>query len=359
MAPLTEWTLINDERGGQSAASGFQMEEPLAGAPARSLDEPERESPEEVLDAYSAAVTRVAERVGPSVVNIQVTHPSRRGPRGVVQGGGSGVIIAPDGYILTNSHVVHGAVALDVTLADGRELRAERVGEDPETDLSVVRVDAPGVTAAQMGDSSRLKVGQLVIAIGNPFGFQATVTAGVVSALGRTLRGVSGRAIEDIIQTDAALNPGNSGGPLVDSHGRVVGINTAVIQYAQGICFAIPVNTAIWIAGQLIRNGRVQRAYLGIKGESRPLHRRLVRLHELERPMGVEALEVTLGGPAAAAGMQTGDVILRLAGQPVSSVNDLHRILTRTAVGAVVPVQVLRGVERLELTVILGELPSE
>lgn len=347
MAPFVDYRLIAD------------LSEDPAGAPAERYSFEARDSDAEVLDAYSQAVTRVVERVGPSVVNIQVTHPSRRAPRGVIQAGGSGVIVTPDGYILTNSHVVHGAATLDVTLADGRELRAERVGEDPETDLAVIRVDAPGVRAAQMGDSSRLKVGQLVIAIGNPFGFQATVTAGVVSALGRTLRGMTGRAIEDIIQTDAALNPGNSGGPLVDSHGRVVGINTAVIQYAQGICFAIPINTAIWVAGQLIRHGRVQRAYLGIKGESRPLHRRLVRAHELEREAGVEALEVTPGGPAAAAGMRPGDIIVRLDGKPVSSISDLHRILTRAPIGATVPVQVLRGAERVDLTVTLGELPGE
>jgi S1-C subfamily serine protease len=319
----------------------------------------ELELPEEVLDAYSEAVMRVAERVGPSVVNIQVTHRTRRSPRGEVQGSGSGVIIAPDGYILTNSHVVHGAHALHVTLADGRELPAELVGEDPETDLAVVRIHAPDLVAARMGDSSRLKVGQLVIAIGNPFGFQATVTAGVVSALGRTLRGMSGRAIEEIIQTDAALNPGNSGGPLVDSHGRVVGINTAVIQYAQGICFALPVNMAIWVAGQLINHGRVHRAFLGIKGESRPLHRRLVRAHGLEREFGVEVLEVTKGGPAETAGMRLGDIIVRLNSTPVASVSDLHRVLTRASIGATVPAQVLRGTEREELTVVLGEIPQE
>jgi S1-C subfamily serine protease len=361
-AELIQYHERNDEPAGRSpdavaeCAGAPPGPLPVEPAPMAGLD---GELPEEVLDAYSAAVVQVAERVGPSVVNIQVTHRSRRGPRYEAQGGGSGVIIAPDGYIMTNSHVVHGAASLAVTLADGRELPAGLVGEDPETDIAVIRVDTTGLVAARLGDSSKLKAGQLVIAIGNPFGFQATVTAGVVSALGRTLRGMSGRAIEDIIQTDAALNPGNSGGPLVDSRGRVVGINTAIIQYAQGICFAIPINTAIWVAGQLISNGRVQRAYLGIKGESRPLHRRLVRAYGLEREAGVEALEVTPGGPAEAAGLRLGDIIVRLNGAPVASVTDLHRLLTRAAIGAVVAVQVLRGAELVELTVTLGEIPRE
>jgi S1-C subfamily serine protease len=353
MAPTAGLIRYNETDGEPIGGPPGAVVEP---APMAGLD---GDLPEEVLDAYSEAVVRVAERVGPSVVNIQVTHRSRRGPRYEAQGGGSGVIIAPDGYVMTNSHVVHRASALAVTLADGRELPAELVGEDPETDIAVIRVNAPGLVAARMGDSAKLKVGQLVIAIGNPFGFQATVTAGVVSAVGRTLQGMAGRAIEDIIQTDAALNPGNSGGPLVDSRGRVVGINTAIIQYAQGICFAIPINTAIWVAGQLITNGRVQRAYLGIKGESRPLHRRLVRAYGLEREAGVEALEVTPGGPAETAGLRLGDVIVRLSGTPVATVTDLHRLLTRAAIGAAVPVHVLRGTELVELTVTLGEIPRE
>ena len=322
------------------------------------------EEAEAFLDAYSAAVVAVAERVGPAVVNI---HSVRRGrartPHGLVPfetpGSGSGVVIAPDGYILTNSHVVHDAATLEVTLADGRTVPAQPVGDDPATDLAVIRVAAGGLPAAELGDSDGLRVGQLVIAIGNPYGFQATVTAGVVSALGLSLPSQSGRPIEGMIQTDAALNPGNSGGPLVDSRGRVVGINTAIIQGAQGLCFAVPVNTARWVAGLLINEGKVRRAYLGITGETRQFHVRIAREHGLPKPSGVGVIQVAPGGPAARAGIQERDVIVSLDGTPVASVEDLQRFLGRVPIGSTVRIGVLRRGGQQELTAVLEALPDE
>ncbi len=321
------------------------------------------EEAEALLDAYSLAVVTVAEKVGPAVVNISAVHRgTARTPRGLVPfeapGAGSGVIIAPDGYILTNSHVVHGAARLEVTLADGRSFPARLVGEDPATDLAVISVDVTGLPIAQLGDSDRLRVGQLVIAIGNPFGFQATVTAGVVSALGRSLRSQSGRLIENMIQTDTALNPGNSGGPLVDSRGRVVGVNTAIISGAQGICFAIPVNTARWVTGMLIKEGRVRRAYLGIAGEPRPLHLRVLRQQGLTQTTAIGVLQVVPSSPAERAGLKPGDLIVALDGTPMSSVDDVHRFLTHAPIGASVRVGVLRGGQRLELPAVLDAAPQ-
>jgi S1-C subfamily serine protease len=314
---------------------------------------------DEPLDAYSRAVVRAVEQVGPAVVNIHATkRVTAQTPRGPVpydaQGSGSGVIIAPDGYTLTNSHVVHGASRLEAALSDGRMLPAHVVGDDPTTDLAVIRIDASGLPSAQFGDSDRLRVGQLVIAIGNPLGFQTTVTAGVVSALGRSLRGESGRLIENVIQTDAALNPGNSGGPLVDSRGRVVGINTAIIQGAQGICFAIPVNTARWIAGILIKEGRVHRAFLGITAEPRPLPPRIAREHGLAKPIGIGVLQVSPGSPADLAGVQVGDVIVALDGAPVSTLDDILRYLSRAPTGATARVGVVRRGDRLDLNAVLS-----
>src|SRR5436305_1351727 len=245
---------------------------------------------EELLDAYSHAVVRASERVSPSVVHIESFHRARPGdPRRPREGrsGGSGFVFTTNGYILTNSHVVHGANRVEVTLGDGSRHPADLIGDDPETDLAVVRVKANDLTAAVLGDSRALRVGQLAIAIGHPFGFQVTVTAGVVGALGRTLRSQSGRLIDDVLQTDAALNPGNSGGPLVDSRGRVIGANTAIIPSAQAICFAVPVNTARFVAARLIRDGRVRRSYVGIGGQNVTLNRMLVRFHHLEHPTGV------------------------------------------------------------------------
>jgi S1-C subfamily serine protease len=318
------------------------------------------EEAEAVLDAYSAAVVAVADRVGPSVVNIAIEKDvAAQGPGGqrvyTVPGGGSGVVIAPDGYILSNSHVVHGAKHLEVTLADGRTLPARVIGDDPATDLAVIQTTAGGLPAARLGDSESLKPGQLVIAIGNPFGFQATVTAGVVSALGRSLRSSSGRLIEYVIQTDAALNPGNSGGPLVDSRGRVVGINTAIIQGAQGICFAVPVNTARWVAGLLINEGRVRRAFLGVTAESRPIHIRVAREHGLPSAMAVGVVAISEGSPAEAAGIAPRDVITHLGDTPLSGVDDLQRFLGRVEIGTTVPLRLLRRYVPIETQVKLKE----
>ncbi|MDQ5852223.1 MAG: trypsin-like peptidase domain-containing protein [Chloroflexota bacterium] len=338
--------------------SGVAIDGP---SPAGRLSQEEAEA---VLDAYSEAVVTVAEKVGPAVVNIAAIHRgTQRTPRGPVPfeapGAGSGVIITPDGYILTNSHVVLSATRLEVTLADGRTLPAQLVGADPATDLAVIRVDVTGLPSAQLGDSDRLRVGQLVIAIGNPLGFQATVTAGVVSAVGRSLRSQSGRLIENIIQTDAALNPGNSGGPLVDSRGQVVGINTAIIQGAQGICFAVPVNTARWVVGLLIKEGRVSRAFLGIAGEVRPLHARMVRQLGLSTRAGVGIVQVVPGSPAERAGLRPRDVILSLDDTPVSSSDEVHRFLTRARIGATVRVGILRDGQRLELPAVLATSPEQ
>lgn len=317
------------------------------------------EEAEAVLDAYSAAVVAVADRVSPSVVNISLEKDvTTRGPGGqrvyTVPGGGSGVIIAPDGYILSNSHVVHDARQLEVTLADGRTVPARLIGDDPATDLAVIQTTVDGLPTARLGDSDGLRPGQMVIAIGNPLGFQATVTAGVVSALGRSLRSSSGRLIENVIQTDAALNPGNSGGPLVDSRGRVVGINTAIIQGAQGICFAVPVNTARWVAGLLINEGRVRRAYLGVTAENRPIHVRVAREHGLPSPVAVGVVAVAEGSPAAAAGIAPRDVITHLGETPLSGVDDLQRYLGRAEIGATVPVRILRRYAPLAVDVTLA-----
>jgi S1-C subfamily serine protease len=317
-----------------------------------------------LLDAYSEAVTGVVERVGASVVHLAVMHQGQARTRdGTVPfergGAGSGVIIAPDGYVLTNSHVVQGASRLQVGLADGRQLPATLIGADPHTDLAVVRVSDGGLPAARFGDSARLKVGQLVIAIGNPLGFQATVTTGVVSALGRSLRSESGRLIDDIIQTDAALNPGNSGGPLVDSRGQVIGINTAVIAYAQGICFAIPGNTARWVAGLLIKEGRVRRAHLGVAGQTRPLPRRLVYELRLSAETGIQIMTVIPGSPAQEADLRPGDVLLAIEETTVTDADDLHRYLTRFPEERRSTVRVLRDGSVRELPIRLRELRDE
>ena len=255
-------------------------------------------------------------------------------------------MFTPDGFILTNSHVVHTASRLRVTLFDGRQFDAQMVGDDPDTDLAVIRINATNLAPAALGDSERIRVGQVAIAIGNPYGFQCSVTAGVVSALGRSLRSNSGRLIDNIIQTDAALNPGNSGGPLVNSLGEVIGINTAVILPAQGICFAIAVNTAKFVAGRLIRDGKIRRSYIGVAGQNVPLHRRVVRFHRLPVEQGVLVVSVEGNSPAEKAGLREGDLIVGYATQPVSGIDDLHRLLTDERLGVRSQVTILRGTEK-------------
>ena len=296
----------------------------------------------ELLDAYSRAVISVVELVGPAVVGVT--------------GVGTGMLITPDGYALTNSHVASAVKAYELTLRDGTVLKAELVGQDPHTDLAVLRASGTGLPHARLGDSGQLQVGQLVVAIGHPFGFQSTVTTGVVSALGRTMRSQSGRTIENIIQTDAALNPGNSGGPLVDTRGQVVGINTAIIAMAQGICFAVPSNTAQRVVSLLIRDSRVIRSYLGITGETWPIHRRVNRYYQLDQDSGVRVVRLDPNGPAHSAGLQKEDVLVALATHPMKGVDDLQHFLTDWPVGIPAEAQVLRGTELLKRTIIPTEL---
>jgi S1-C subfamily serine protease len=291
-----------------------------------------------LLDAYSQAITDVVERVGPSVVRIDVRHKDTSRA-----GSGSGVIVAPDGFVLTNSHVVAGAGRVEITTIDGRSLTTRVVGDDPDTDLALVRVDAPvTLPAAALGDSKRLKRGQVAVAIGNPLGFESTVTAGVVSALGRSLRARTGRLIDDVIQTDAALNPGNSGGPLVSSRGEVIGINTAVIVGAQGICFAVAANTAKFVLGELVRHGRVRRAFIGIGAQQTAIPRRWQLAAQLNQASAATISASEPGSPANRAGLLTGDMIVALDGQPVTGADDLTRLLTGERIGRTVEIDVLR-----------------
>src|SRR5271168_1105029 len=338
----------------QSEANGWGDESSPPPAPASSSSV----NDDCLLDAYSRAVTGAVGIVSPSVVNIEVHQAAGRTRSGEPRerrGGGSGFVFTPDGLILTNSHVVHDAKRIEITLADGRRMPASAIGDDAASDLAVVRVDEPGLTAAALGDSQQLRVGQLVVAIGNPYGFQSTVTAGVVSALGRSLRSYSGRLIDDVIQTDAALNPGNSGGPLVDSAGRVVGVNTATILPAQGICFAIGINTAKFVASRLLRDGRIRRSYIGVSAQTVPVHRRVVRFYGLARETGVVVVGIEDRSPARTAGLREGDVIVALGEKPVAGVDDLHRLLTDAQVGARCELMVIRHTERLVLPI----LPEE
>jgi len=324
------FTLIRDDDGGLDQAT-----------PASAPDD------SDLLDAYSAAVTGAVDKVAPAVVHLQAGG----------QGSGSGVIFTPDGFVLTNSHVVHGAQKVEATLSDGRALQAYPVGDDPDTDLALLQLHAPGLAWAGLGASDRVRVGQIAIAIGNPLGFQCTVTAGVVSALGRSLRTQNGRLIDDVVQTDAALNPGNSGGPLVTTRGDIIGINTAIIRGAQGICFAIASNMARYVVAELIRHGRIRRSYIGVAGQNVPIPRRLARAHELELPSGILVVSIEERSPAAAAGLRDGDVIVALAGEPVAGIDELHRHLTDERIGAATTVIVLRGVQRHQLTVVPAESP--
>src|ERR1700716_1810513 len=359
-----------------SVFAGSQKATPLSGISGSGAwqDNPRAESAiapdatvgdDSLLGAYSRAVTGAVRRVAPSVVNIEVHQiqqtagRSRSGEPRERRGGGSGFIFTPDGLILTNSHVVHGASRIEVTISDGRRMPASAIGDDPASDLAVIRVDEPGLTAAALGDSQQLRVGQLVVAIGNPYGFQSTVTAGVVSALGRSLRSYSGRLIDDVVQTDASLNPGNSGGPLVDSTGRVVGVNTATILPAQGICFAIGINTAKFVASRLLRDGRIRRSYIGVSAQTVPLHRRIVRFYDLPKETGVVVLSVEGGSPARRAGLREDDVIVALEGHPIAGVDDLHRVLTDVRVGVSCSLTVLRHTDKLELRVVPEEAKSE
>jgi S1-C subfamily serine protease len=317
--------------------------EPLS-APGRGGDD------SALLDSYSRTIAAVVNRVASSVVNIRVTA----GERG--QGGGSGFIIARDGLILTNSHVIQGARDMEVTLHDARVYSAQLIGTDPETDLAVIRIDAPNLEHVRLGDSAGIRVGQIAVAIGSPYGFQQTVTAGIVSALGRSMRAESGRLMDDIIQTDAALNPGNSGGPLLNSAGEVIGVNTAVILPAQGICFAIASNTAQIVAAWLIKDGRIRRGSIGVAGQNVPLHPRVVRFHKLPVNRGVLVAEIEPRSPAAAAGLRAGDIILGFKGQPIATIDDLHKRLVASEIGVPSPLMLLRGTEKISVVVVPREL---
>jgi len=357
----TQIAQIPGERRWETGAEG-QGHNPN---PAEQTNSP---SDDGLLDAYSRAVIDAAEKVSPSVVYIQVTSNLRnraerrqpgRSPREIM-GSGSGFVFTPDGFILTNSHVVHEATKIDVALMDGRRFQAELIGDDEDTDLAVIRITAPNLVPAQLGDSQSIRVGQLVIAIGNPYGFQYSVTAGVVSALGRSLRAQSGRLMDGVIQTDAALNPGNSGGPLVNSRGDVIGVNTAMILPAQGICFATSIDTAKFVAARLIRDGKVSRSYIGIAGQNVPIPRRIVRFYQLKVETGVllVSFEGSTNGdesPAKKSGLLAGDLIIDFDGQPVRGIDDLHKLLTDERIGKKTPVTLIRGTQKLTLEVVPRE----
>jgi S1-C subfamily serine protease len=338
-------TLKKTRAARPAVAAIWNPSESFGELPAQSLGDGQ------LLDVYSQTIAAVVSRVAPSVVNIRVLS----GTRGA--GGGSGFILARDGFILTNSHVVHGAREIEVTLRDARVYPAHLIGTDPETDLAVIRIDAPDVQHARLADSSQIRVGQIAVAVGSPYGFQQTVTAGIVSALGRSMRSESGRLMDEIIQTDAALNPGNSGGPLLNSAGEVIGVNTAIILPAQGICFAIASNTAKFVAGWLIKDGRIRRSSIGVAGQNVPLHPRVVRFHKLPNDHGVLVMEVEPGSPAAIAGLRPNDTIVGFKGRPIATVDDLHKELVAAQIGVSSPLMFLRGTEKLFCMVVPWELP--
>ena len=336
----TRFTLLSGDGLRQAPAAGTPDDAPL-------------------LDAYSRAVVGVVDRVDPAVLSVETfgrgSAPAGRRKEERPRGSGSGFIFTPDGFALTNSHVVRGALGLRAVLADGRATQARLVGDDPDTDVALIRLDLSDLSAAELGDSRMLRAGQLVVAIGSPLGFQQTVTAGVVSALGRTLRSVNGRLIDDVIQTDAALNPGNSGGPLVNSRGQVVGINTAVILPAQGICFAVGINTVRTVAGQLMQHGRVRRGRLGIAAQNVRLGPR-ARAAGLTQEMGVLVLSIESGGPADRTDLLPGDVIIGLEAAVIGGIDDLHRALLEGAIGRRMTLTLLRGAERREIAVVPEEV---
>ena len=307
-----------------------------------------------LLDEYSRSVVSAVSRVAPAVVNIEIQQRAKSRERDAA-GSGSGFVIAPDGFILTNSHVIHHAIRIVVNLSDGREYPAQLIGDDPETDLAVIRIDGSQLTHVRLADSESLRVGQIAIAIGNPLGFQASVTAGVISALGRSMYSQSGRLIDNIIQTDAALNPGNSGGPLVNSAGEVIGVNTAMIRPAQGICFAIASNTAKLVAGWLIRDGRIRRSYIGVAGQNVPLHRRVIRFYDLPLETGVLVASVEKDSPAQRAGLREGDIIVAFNERPIGTIHDLHKMLVSEQIGVVAKLVVIRHTEKLELSILPAE----
>lgn len=314
-------------------------------------------SDDSLLDEYSRTVVGAVERVAPAVANIEIQQQSKGHSRHI-GGSGSGFVIAPDGFILTNSHVVHAASRIIVNLSDGRDYPAQLIGDDPETDLAVIRIDAPQLVHVRLADSESLRVGQIAIAIGNPLGFQASVTTGVISALGRSMYSQSGRLIDNIIQTDAALNPGNSGGPLVNSAGEVIGVNTAMIRPAQGICFAIASNTAKLVAGWLIRDGRIRRSYIGVAGQNVPLHRRIIRFYNLALQTGVLVVSVEKDSPAQRAGLRKGDIIVAFDAAPIGSVHDLHKMLVGEQIGVPAKLTLIRHTEKLELSILPAESPA-
>jgi len=336
-------------------------EPPPASAEDSARAKPEGNTDGDLMDAYSRAVIAAAEKVSPSVVYIEVQHPSRsrRGnaPR-EVRGSGSGFIFTPDGFILTNSHVVHGAKIIEVTVADGHKYQAELIGDDIDTDLAVIRINAPNLVPAHLGEAHKIRVGQLVLAIGNPYGFQYSVTAGVVSALGRSLRAQSGRLMDAVIQTDAALNPGNSGGPLVNSHGEVIGVNTAMILPARGISFATSIDTAKFVASRLIRDGKVSRSYVGLAGQNVPLPRRIVRYYDLPVENGILIVSFEEKSPARKGGAREGDIIVSFEDHPTAGIDDLHKLLTEDRIGQESSLVVIRGAEKLRMKVIPEETQS-
>jgi S1-C subfamily serine protease len=352
MGMTREVELLNDER--------FESEEAAsAGAPLV-----QTQPDDDLLDAYSRAVITAAEKVSPSVVYIEVQQSvgsrrgnSQRNPR-EARGSGSGFIFTPDGFILTNSHVVHGAKKIEVTVSDGHKYQADLIGDDMDTDLAVIRINAPNLVPAHLGNAQKIRVGQLVVAIGNPYGFQYSVTAGVVSALGRSLRAQSGRLMDAVIQTDAALNPGNSGGPLVNSRGEVIGVNTAMILPAQGICFATSIDTAKFVAGRLIRDGKVSRSYIGLAGQNVPLPRRIVRYYNLDVESGIFVVSFEGNSPARNAGLREGDIIISFDEHPTAGIDDLHKLLSEDRIGHKSSLVVMRGTEKLALEVIPEESQS-